>query len=107
MQNGSDIITVVDEEHIILFQSPSFERVLGYPVEAALGIEAPPRAASLRALMAELERVANHLGDFGAICNDASFALIQAHCAVLREKVLRAPTEVIDFVRKFVEEARK
>jgi Ni,Fe-hydrogenase III large subunit len=59
-------------------------------VEAALGIEAPPRAASLRALMAELERVANHLGDFGAICNDASFALIQAHCAVLREKVLRA-----------------
>jgi Ni,Fe-hydrogenase III large subunit len=59
-------------------------------VEAALGIEAPARAASLRALMAELERIANHLGDFGAICNDASFALIQAHCAVLREQVLRA-----------------
>jgi Ni,Fe-hydrogenase III large subunit len=59
-------------------------------VEAALGVEAPPRAAHLRALMAELERIANHLGDFGAICNDASFALIQAHCAVLREKVLRA-----------------
>jgi Ni,Fe-hydrogenase III large subunit len=59
-------------------------------VESALGVEAPPRAASLRALMAELERLANHLGDFGAICNDASFALIQAHCAVLREKVLRA-----------------
>jgi Ni,Fe-hydrogenase III large subunit len=59
-------------------------------VEAALGIEAPPRAAQLRALMAELERIANHLGDFGAICNDASFPLIQAHCAVLREKVLRA-----------------
>ncbi|MFO1107772.1 MAG: NADH-quinone oxidoreductase subunit C [Bradyrhizobium sp.] len=59
-------------------------------VEAALGIDAPPRAMHLRALMAELERLANHLGDFGAICNDASFALIQAHCAVLREKVLRA-----------------
>src|SRR5690242_6740002 len=58
-------------------------------VEAALGVEAPPRATHLRALMAELERIANHLGDFGAICNDASFALIQAHCAVLREKVLR------------------
>jgi Ni,Fe-hydrogenase III large subunit len=61
-----------------------------HAVEAALGVEAPPRAAHLRALMAELERIANHLGDFGAICNDASFALIQAHCAVLREKVLRA-----------------
>ena len=30
----------------------------------------------LRALMAELERLANHFGDIGAICNDASFALM-------------------------------
>jgi Ni,Fe-hydrogenase III large subunit len=44
----------------------------------------------LRALLAELERLANHLGDIGAICNDASFALIHAHCGVLRESVLRA-----------------
>jgi Ni,Fe-hydrogenase III large subunit len=40
--------------------------------------------------MAEMERLANHLGDIGAICNDASFALMHAHCAVLREQVLRA-----------------
>lgn len=59
-------------------------------VEAAIGFEAPPRAAWLRALMAELERLANHLGDIGAICNDAAFALMLAHCGVLREKVLRA-----------------
>ena len=58
--------------------------------EAALGIEAPPRAAWLRALMAELERVANHLGDFGAVCNDAAFSIMLAHCAILRERVLRA-----------------
>jgi Ni,Fe-hydrogenase III large subunit len=58
--------------------------------EAALGIEAPPRATWLRALMAELERLANHLGDIGAVCNDAAFALMLAHCAVLREQVLRA-----------------
>jgi len=32
----------------------------------------------------------NHCGDIGAICNDAAFALMQAHCAVLREQVLRA-----------------
>jgi Ni,Fe-hydrogenase III large subunit len=57
--------------------------------EAALGIDAPPRAHWLRALMAELERLANHFGDIGAICNDAAFALMQAHCAVLRERVLR------------------
>ncbi len=58
--------------------------------EAALGLEAPPRAHWLRALMAELERLANHLGDFGAICNDAAFALMHTQCGVLRERVLRA-----------------
>ena len=40
--------------------------------------------------MAELERLANHLGDIGAICNDASFSIMHAHCGVLRELVLRA-----------------
>jgi Ni,Fe-hydrogenase III large subunit/Ni,Fe-hydrogenase III component G len=58
--------------------------------EAALGIEAPERALWLRALMAELERIANHFGDIGAICNDATFTLIHAHCGVLREETLRA-----------------
>ena len=58
--------------------------------EAALEIEAPPRAQWLRALMAELERLANHFGDIGAICNDASFAMLHAHFSILRERVLRA-----------------
>jgi Ni,Fe-hydrogenase III large subunit len=59
-------------------------------VEAALGIAAPPRAAVLRGVMAELERLANHFGDIGAICNDAAFALIHAHCGIFREQVLAA-----------------
>ena len=58
--------------------------------EAALGLAVPDRAVWLRALLAELERLANHLGDIGAICNDASFTLMHAHCGVLRESVLRA-----------------
>ena len=58
--------------------------------EAALELAVPERAVFLRALLAELERLANHLGDIGAICNDASFVLIHAHCSVLRESVLRA-----------------
>jgi Ni,Fe-hydrogenase III large subunit len=58
--------------------------------EAAIDVAVPDRAVFLRALMAELERLANHLGDIGAICNDASFALMHAHCGVLRESVLRA-----------------
>ena len=59
-------------------------------VEAATETDVPARAHWLRALLAELERLANHCGDIGAICNDAAFALMHAHCAVLRERVLRA-----------------
>ena len=58
--------------------------------EAALKVQVPERAVWLRALMAELERLANHFGDIGAICNDASFSLMHAHTGMLREDVLRA-----------------
>jgi Ni,Fe-hydrogenase III large subunit len=58
--------------------------------ETALELVVPDRAVWLRALLAELERLANHLGDIGAICNDAAFALMHAHCSMLRETVLRA-----------------
>jgi Ni,Fe-hydrogenase III large subunit len=62
-------------------------------VEDALGVEPPPRAAWLRALAAELERLANHFGDIGAVCNDASFGIMHASCGWLREQVLRAANE--------------
>jgi Ni,Fe-hydrogenase III large subunit len=58
-------------------------------VEAAMQMNVPPRAIYLRALMAELERLANHFGDIGAICNDASFSLMHAQCGILRERTLR------------------
>src|SRR5262249_60004035 len=32
----------------------------------------------------------NHFGDIGAICNDASFALMHAQTGILRERTLRA-----------------
>ena len=68
----------------------AYALAFAHAVEAALQIEVPPRATYLRALMAELERLANHFGDFGAICNDASFSLMHAHCYILREQTLRA-----------------
>jgi Ni,Fe-hydrogenase III large subunit len=68
----------------------AYAYALAHAAEAALGVTPPPRAVYLRALMAELERIANHLGDFGAVCNDATFVLIHAHCGVLREEVLAA-----------------
>jgi Ni,Fe-hydrogenase III large subunit len=67
----------------------SFALAFARAVEAALAIEVPPRAAWLRALLAELERLANHFGDIGAVCNDAAFAMMHAQCSLLREQVLR------------------
>lgn len=59
-------------------------------VEQALGVSVPTRAVFVRALMAELERIANHFGDFAAICGEAAFALIQAQATIARERVLQA-----------------
>lgn len=58
--------------------------------EAATCTAPPARAVLLAALMAELERLANHLGDIGQICNDAGVALLNARFGVLREAVLAA-----------------
>src|SRR5207302_6864339 len=68
----------------------AYALAFAHAVEAALEVNVPPRAIYLRALMAELERLANHFGDIGAICNDASFSIMHAQCAILREHTLRA-----------------
>ena len=57
-------------------------------VEAALHWAPPPRALLLRGIMAELERLAHHINDVGAICNDASVLTIHARCTLQREDVL-------------------
>jgi len=59
-------------------------------VEGLAGTPVPPRAAMLRAVLLERERIANHLGDLGALGNDAGFAFGLAQFSRLREDVLRA-----------------
>jgi len=58
-------------------------------LEALTGTTPPPRAAWLRALMLERERIANHLGDIGAIANDAGFAFFFYQFMRLKEAVIR------------------
>ncbi len=58
-------------------------------IETALGWEVPVRAHLLRGVMAELERLANHVSDVGAICNDASVVAIQSRCMLIREDILQ------------------
>ena len=58
-------------------------------IEALAGAEIPPRAAWLRVVLLELERLYNHVGDVGMIVNDTGFAFGHAHCFRLREELLR------------------
>lgn len=91
LMSGADTRTALTlAERISGDSTVAYALAFSRATEAALGVEAPPRAEWLRALALELERIANHLGDFGAVCNDAAFALIHSHCAILREEVLRA-----------------
>lgn len=59
-------------------------------LESAAGVTIPERAAWLRAVMLEWERIANHLGDLGALGNDAALAFGLAQFSRLREDWLRA-----------------
>jgi len=58
-------------------------------VEALAGCRVPARAAWLRILVLELERLYNHVGDVGMIVNDTGYAFGHAHCFRLRERLLR------------------
>jgi len=53
-------------------------------LEALAGSEAPLRAQWLRAIALELERLANHTGDLGALANDVAFLPTSSACGKIR-----------------------
>ena len=62
--------------------------------EALTGTVLPDRAHWLRALFLERERIANHLGDLGAICNDVAFAVLLYQFHRLKEVLVRTNAEL-------------
>lgn len=58
-------------------------------LEQACGVTVPSRALYVRALLLERERIANHLGDLGALGNDAGFAFGLAQFSRLKEDWIR------------------
>jgi len=59
-------------------------------LESALDIEAPPRAAALRLIGLELERLACHISDVGGLCTDVGFGVAAAYATRLKETLLQA-----------------
>jgi Ni,Fe-hydrogenase III large subunit len=63
-------------------------------VEALAGARVPARALSLRAIALELERIANHTGDLGALANDVGFLPTASYCGRLRGDFLNLTAAV-------------
>ncbi len=58
-------------------------------IEAIAAVQIPPRAAALRTLLLELERLYNHLGDLGNLCAGVGFAVGTSQGGRLKEELQR------------------
>jgi Ni,Fe-hydrogenase III large subunit/Ni,Fe-hydrogenase III component G len=56
-------------------------------LERAAGVDVPLRALVMRTILLELERIANHVGDIGAIATDVGFVIANAHASRLKETI--------------------
>jgi Ni,Fe-hydrogenase III large subunit len=57
-------------------------------LEALSGCVLPPRAETVRGIALELERMANHVGDLGALAGDVAFLPTASYCGRLRGDLL-------------------
>ena len=57
--------------------------------ETIESVEVPARAAHLRVLIAELERLRHHAGAITAICESTALAVSTAHASIIEEELLR------------------
>ena len=56
----------------------------GLAIEALAGVEASPRAQAIRGVALELERLACHIGDLGALAGDVGYLPTSSFCGRIR-----------------------
>jgi len=72
--------------------------------ESMAGATVPARAEALRAVALELERIANHVGDLGALAGDVGYLPTKSFCGRLRGDFLNLTAELCGnrFGRNFI-----
>ncbi|MBU0684154.1 MAG: NADH-quinone oxidoreductase subunit C [Candidatus Omnitrophota bacterium] len=79
-----------DKKTIHYMETASGDTTVGHSLAYCQAIEAlsdcdvPLRASALRSIMLELERLANHTGDLGALASDVGYLPTSAYCGRLR-----------------------
>jgi Ni,Fe-hydrogenase III large subunit len=85
---------------LVIAESIAGDTVIGHTtayckaIEALTGAEVPARAQAVRAIALELERIANHVGDLGALCGDVGYLPGAAYLGRLRGEFLNVLLEL-------------
>ena len=88
-------LAVLVAERVSGTSSVAHALAFSHAVEALAETEVPPRAQAIRRILAELERLYNHLEVTVRECEDASLAVAQAQFAVLKERLHRLAGAVV------------